>query len=173
MKRFYITGVAGTGKSTIGRMLQAEGAAAFDIEDIPGLCMWQNKETGELTDRNDIGDRDAAFLAAHDWVCDAKALESHMGSYAKSPVIAVGVAVNQKEYLHLFDQVFLLQCSDDVIVQRLKTRNTNDFGKTEAEQESVLGWRPYFEKALLERGAIAVPNDLGSVKTVKRLLEFL
>ncbi len=43
MGKFYITGVSGTGKSTLVQELVNRGIAAFDMDLIAGLCHWRNK----------------------------------------------------------------------------------------------------------------------------------
>jgi broad-specificity NMP kinase len=42
--KILITGIAGTGKSTIVPALQERGITAIDLHDVPGLCFWQNKK---------------------------------------------------------------------------------------------------------------------------------
>ena len=40
--------------------------------------------------------------------------------------------------------------------RRLKTRTTNDFGKTAQERAAVLGWNRFREDAFRDRGALVV-----------------
>ena len=48
MNKFYITGVAGTGKTSVGQRLLARGIQSFDIGAIPDLCQWRSKDTKEI-----------------------------------------------------------------------------------------------------------------------------
>ena len=45
--KILITGVGGTGKSTITKALNEKGVATLDLHDIPELFFLQNKETKE------------------------------------------------------------------------------------------------------------------------------
>ena len=47
MKKVYITGVSGTGKSTITEELARRGIFAVSTDAIEGLCCWRNKKTRE------------------------------------------------------------------------------------------------------------------------------
>jgi len=48
MKKIYITGISGTGKSTIAEELNKKGIYSIDIDSEKfNLCHWKNKETKE------------------------------------------------------------------------------------------------------------------------------
>jgi hypothetical protein len=49
-----------------------------------------------------------------------------------------GCVPNQGKFYPRFDAVVLLSASADVIVERVGTRDTNDYGKSDAERESIL-----------------------------------
>ncbi len=46
-KSILITGIAGTGKTSIISFLQQQGYTAYSIEDIKGICRMIYRETGE------------------------------------------------------------------------------------------------------------------------------
>src|SRR3989344_3397075 len=49
MKRFYITGISCTGKSSIALKLKEKGIPSIDIDEIKGLCHWVNKKTKKVS----------------------------------------------------------------------------------------------------------------------------
>src|SRR3990167_1057563 len=45
MKRFFITGISGVGKSSVAEKLSQRGIPSIDIDSVKGLCQWINKDT--------------------------------------------------------------------------------------------------------------------------------
>ena len=66
--KILITGIAGTGKTTVLAELQKEGYVVIDL-DATGICRWKNKETQEFTEYGETG-RDYEWLTQHGWYCD-------------------------------------------------------------------------------------------------------
>ncbi len=164
MKKFYITGVAGTGKSTVSKELNRRGVASFDIDVVPGLCHWVNKQTKEHAEYPTQVEK--VWIENHEWICDKEKLRQYMDTF-KDTVVVVGVCFNQKEYLDIFDKIFFLKCSESSLRHRLNTREENDFGKDPVQQEAVMEWHrdKSFEDKLVKRGAIPIDSE-GTVAEV-------
>lgn len=164
MKRaYYITGVAGTGKSTIGAELKNYGYTVFDIDKIEGLCHWKHKQTGEKAIYHTGVGKD--WIDAHDWLCDFERLKKMLDAEEKNAIV-VGIASNQEAHFDLFNKVFLLYCNKQTFIRRLNTRDGgNNFAKDETEQEQILGWYEYFQERVKKLGAIPI-NTEKSVKEV-------
>ena len=170
MKKFYITGVSGTGKTTIAKALNDGGVYSFDIDAIPDLCHWKNKETGEKADWfPKIG---TDWIKAHNWICDAVMLKKLLDEQ-KENIVVVGIASNQDEYLDLFDKVFLLQSSEETFTKRILEREDNDFGKDPSEQKIILGYYKDFEKSILDKGAISINTENSLDATVEKIISYL
>ena len=154
MKKIYITGISGTGKSTISEELNKKGIYSIDIDSSKyGLCHWKNKETRkEVYFEYGMG---KDWMESHGWYCDIEKLIKLL-NVPKNIVVAVGLITNQDEYLNMFDRVFLLQCDEKTFLSRLDTRTSNDFGKHPLEKEHILNFYKNFEKDLIERGAILI-----------------
>ncbi len=73
--------------------------------------------------------------------------------------VVVGLADNQSELFELFDKVFLLQCSEEAFLSRIKERTNHNFGKHDSEKEMLLGYYKEFENDILEKGAISMNTD--------------
>lgn len=85
-------------------------------------------------------------------------------------VVILGVADgSQDEYFNLFDKIFLLQCSLDTLIYRLKMRDTNVFAKTPEEQGVIVEWRKTFDPHLLKQGAISISSEGSVSDVIKRL----
>ncbi|PIR97266.1 MAG: hypothetical protein COT91_02300 [Candidatus Doudnabacteria bacterium CG10_big_fil_rev_8_21_14_0_10_41_10] len=46
MSKYYITGISGTGKSTLAEELKKRGFFTIDIDIEKDLCCWRNKKPG-------------------------------------------------------------------------------------------------------------------------------
>ena len=165
MKKVYITGVPGIGKSTIVKELNKRGIFAFDIDFAEGLCDWRNEKTNEKV--NGDGPHTIEWLRENVWFCDGEKLKELLSqdkpSFAKGYdrareiIVAAGIAKNQNEYLDLFDKVFLLQCSEETFLSRMANRKgDNEFGKSELERQYVLNFYKDFEQKLIARGAVVI-----------------
>jgi hypothetical protein len=110
------------------------------------------------------------FLEANDWYCDIKKLKKILNDDKKITFVC-GVSANQDEYLNLFDKVFLLHCSIDILVKRIDSREDHQFGKHPSEKEHILNWYQEFEENLINKGAIAIHNNNAIDIVVNQILE--
>ncbi len=161
MKHIYITGVSGTGKTTIANKLRERGVRAYSIDEEPGLCHWVNKADGTVVNYEAKLDRE--FINSHVWMCNVGQLKELIGH--DGPVVVLGLAENQKEFFSLFDTVLLLQCRPEIFLQRIKDRTDNVFGQDASAQQYVLETYEAFEKEMLQCGAVpvSVEGPIGDV----------
>jgi dephospho-CoA kinase len=110
-----VTGMSGTGKSTVLAELARRGHRVVDT-DVGGWIdesgpepLWREERIAALLDEDSDG---ALFVA----VCVA----------------------NQGRFYPRFDAVVLLSAPADVILDRVAARATNDFGKSDAERKKIL-----------------------------------
>lgn len=159
-RKIYITGISGTGKTTLAKKLAELGYLSISIDEVPGLCGWYNKETKKRVDYE--ADLTEDFIKAHEWLCDVVALKQFVdeATVKEIPFIAAGVADNQDEYLSLFDTVVLLKCGPEIFLDRINKRIDNDFGKEASAQEFLRQSYQSYEKAMIEKGAIIVNAEL-------------
>jgi dephospho-CoA kinase len=115
MRRILVTGMSGTGKSTVLAALGGHGFRVVDTDE-PG---WKDWRDGEEVWHED---RIAALLE----------------SEAPQPLVVSGCVVNQGSFYDRFDAVVLLSAPAEVILGRIRTRTTNSFGRAPAERERIL-----------------------------------
>lgn len=142
-----VTGMSGTGKSSALAELARRGHEVVDtdygdwVEERPGSeRLWREDRIDELLVHQD----GVLFVAA----CVA----------------------NQGKFYPRFDAIVLLSAPADVIVERVATRETNDFGKNDAERARILGDLAAVEP-LLRRGATAEIDTQAPIAEVVDALE--
>lgn len=129
MKRVLLTGMSGTGKSTVIQELAARGFRAVDLDD--GFS-----ETGP----------------DGDWLWREDRIQRLLSTEDGEVLFLSGCASNQAKFYPQFEHVVLLSAPADVIVCRLATRTTNSYGKDPDELALVLDHLQTVEP-LLRKGA--------------------
>lgn len=150
-KRYYITGVSGTGKSTLTQELKRRGLNAVDLDT--GLCSWKNTRTLEEAIAIDK-DRDD-FYHKNDWYCDEEQLHKLLKEQ-NGDLFVFGACANQDEFLQFFNKIFLLKCNPDTFTKRILLRTNNDYGKHPAELRNELQWFEEFNNHLIAQGAVVI-----------------
>lgn len=126
-----VTGMSGAGKSVALAELARRGHRVVDTdyggysEEVDGEQLWRQ-------------DRIEALLDGHE----------------DGVLFVSGCVANQGKFAPRFDAVVLLHAPAEVILERVAARDSNDFGKTDAERERILGDLAAVEP-LLRRAATA------------------
>jgi len=141
MKRVLLTGMSGTGKSTLIDELAARGYKAVDAD---------SNEWSEWV--NVAGEGPEGLDAGRDWVWREDCIQ-HLLSIDDAEILIVsGCASNQGKFHAQFDHIVLLSAPSEVLVRRLATRTNNPYGKQPDEVAQVLRYVQTIEP-LLRRGA--------------------
>ena len=118
MGTILVTGMSGTGKSTALNELRRRGFEVIDTDE-PGWTEWRDEDGGYVW-------REARFaeLLARD---------------RTATLYVSGTVSNQGRFYPRFDAVVLLSAPADVLLSRIESRTTNDYGKTAEERDLILG----------------------------------
>jgi len=120
MAVILVTGMSGTGKSTALAELARRGHRVVDTdyggysEEVTGV----DGEPEQLWHEDRIG----ALLAEH----------------ADGALFISGCVANQGKFYPRFDAIVLLSAPADVILERVASRRTTTFGKSDAERARIL-----------------------------------
>jgi dephospho-CoA kinase len=109
--------MSGTGKSTALIELERRGFEVVDTDEPP----W-----------SEWSDEDGGYVWREDLITELLARND-------GPTLYVSGAVsNQGRFYSRFDAVVLLSAPAGVLLQRLESRTTNDYGKTREQRELIL-----------------------------------
>lgn len=130
MKRILLTGMSGTGKSTVIGELAARGYRAIDMDE-PG---WSE------------------HAPDGDWVCREDRVRDALAREDGDVLFISGCATNQVRFYPQFDAIVLFSAPAEVLIERLAARTNNPYGKRPDELAEVLGYLETVEP-LLRRSA--------------------
>jgi hypothetical protein len=154
----FVTGVSGTGKSTVLRELRTRGCLARGVDE-DGYADWVSRRTGkaEVIPRGDPEFDIHAWYRAHDWALNARRIGvlSRAAARCGRPVFLCGTALGEAAVWHLFDRVVALVADVPTIERRLAAR-AGDYGKAPEELAAILGWHRDFEENYRRFGAVVV-----------------
>ncbi len=121
MATVLITGMSGTGKSTVLTELGRRGHRIADIDDL-GWAVEVSLPDGSGLQQLWREEPVTALLAEH----------------SNGSLFVAGCASNQRKFANRFDVVVLLSAPRDVLLDRVQTRTTNPFGQAAAERQRIL-----------------------------------
>jgi shikimate kinase len=119
MKRVLLTGMSGTGKSTVIAELAARGYKAVDT-DYGDWHEW------------------AAVAGERDWVWREDRIRQLLAAEDANVLFVSGTSANQGKFYAQFDHVVLLSAPVPLLLERLATRTTNPYGKHPEELARIL-----------------------------------
>jgi dephospho-CoA kinase len=121
MSTVLITGMSGTGKSTALAGLARRGFDVVDT-DSPSWIRWAPATTA----------------AEGEWVWREDRIAELLACGRERTLYVSGCRSNQGEFYDRFDAVVLLSAPGEIIMDRVQSRTTNDFGKGLGERERIL-----------------------------------
>ena len=160
MKRVLITGMSGTGKSTVIEELAARGYKAVDA-DYSGLS--ELVTIPASSDRSGLG-------AEQDWIWREDRIADLLATEDADVLFVSGTASNQWKFYGRFDHIVLLTAPAPVMTDRLVRRTNNPYGKDPPELARALALKETVEP-LLRRGAdLEIDTSAPVDEVVERIL---
>ncbi len=148
MTAILITGMSGTGKSTVLAALADRGYPTVDTD----LDDWIDETGPERLLRLD---RLTALLDDHE--------------SAGMPLFVAGTVANQRALYPRFAEIVLLSAPLPVMMARIATRDTNPFGRTEDERARIISDTEVIEPLLRASATVELDTRAPLAETVERL----
>jgi len=142
VRRILITGMSGTGKSTVVRELARRGHRVVDTDE-DDWSVELPLPDGSGVEQLWWEDRMTALLAED----------------GEGTLFVSGCVANQGKFRDRFDAVVLLSVPEEVLLERIETRPTNPFGKDPAERERILRDLATVEPLLRRSASIEIMTD--------------
>lgn len=156
MTRILITGMSGTGKSSVVLRLRELGYRAVDMDDgWPALVELVTDADGQP-----------------DWIWREDVVEEALSS-DHDVVFIAGAATNQPRFYPRFDHIVLLSAPADVTMERLRTRTTNPYGKRPEELALALHYKRTVEPAMRRSATIEIDTTAPLDDVVARIVSLL
>lgn len=118
--KVLVTGMSGTGKSSVLRELAKRGHSVVDT-DTDEWCEWVTLPDGSA-----------------DWIWRVEAITRLLTGHCQGKLFVAGCKSNQGRFYPLFDHIALLSAPRDVILQRVAHRTDNPYGKSPEERDLIL-----------------------------------
>jgi len=173
MPLIYITGVEGSGKSTVSKYLNSKGYNALDIDD-EGLAKRYYKNTWELTDN-----LPSTSEPTYDWYnerewkmkpSDVLMIKQRSGT---NLLFLCGITDNFKDIKDLVDKTICLSLPESIVIQRIQTRTNDDFGKIEAQLKYILKKHSSYEDDNERSGSIMIDASMPLSQVVDSILHYV
>jgi shikimate kinase len=158
VKRVLLTGMSGTGKSTLIRELAARGYKAIDAD----ADEWSEWVTV-------TGDPDPV-REGQDWVWRADRIQRLLATEDAGVLFVSGCASNQGQFHAQFDHIVLLSAPTRVLAERLATRTTNPYGKHPDELARVLRHVHTVEPLLRRAASLEVDTSAPLDQVIEAIL---
>lgn len=152
MKRVLITGLSGTGKSSLISELASRGYKAIDTDWNPE---WEKPpDSAEGSGWLWREDRIKALLETED-----------------AEILFVSACVeNQAKFYPRFDEIVLLSVPAEVTIERLAKRTNNQYGKRPEEEAEVLAYKVMVEPLLRKSATIEIDTSRQLSDVVEALI---
>jgi RNase adaptor protein for sRNA GlmZ degradation len=147
--RVLVTGMSGTGKSTVVHELRRRGYAAYDADD--------------------DGYSEPAPGGAWHWRVEA--IDELLARYDETLVFFAGCSDEQAGFE--WDCIALLTTPEPVMVSRVETRATNPYGKGTAEMARILEDLREVEPLLRRRANVVIDTTQPLDDVIDQLLEIV
>ena len=148
-KKYLISGLPSTGKSTVAAELLQRGYYAIDA------------------------DAAIARQTSDGWMWGRDRLQQALSDSNDRDVFICGSATNRDEFIHLFDRVFILYIDNTTMRHRLTTRMNNTFGKDPNELAKQLQNNLGVKEYSLRRGRLVIDATQPIATVVDMILEKL
>jgi dephospho-CoA kinase len=151
MPKVLVTGMSGTGKSTVLQLLGQRGHRVVDT-DTDQWSHWVSSPDG-----------------SPDWIWREDAITWLLASHNDGHLFVAGCKTNQGKFYPQFDHIALLSAPADVLLARIGARDNNPYGKRPQEQALILRYLAEVEPQLRATATIEIDASAPISQVVQKL----
>lgn len=152
---FFVSGPAGSGKTTLAATLREMGYNAIDEMSLGHFA----GEQGQPIPSGDIHPEDEAWSQVHRWSLDEKRLRQILAEHLGDHLFVCGSSRNQYNFFPLFDKILFLDVNDRTLLERLGNERDHNYGKHPFQRRKVIDDLDHFRKVMKEHGATFIDAE--------------
>jgi len=159
VKRVLITGMSGTGKSSVIRRLAELGYKAVDTDE----GGYSEVAALDPTDPGSLG-------SSEDWRWNEDRIGALLDDDDAEVLFVSGTSSNQSKFYPRFDHIVLLTARDALMVERMRTRTNNPYGKDPSDIARQLRLKPVVEGWLRMAADLEIDTSASLDEVVERVV---
>jgi dephospho-CoA kinase len=144
---YLISGLPGTGKTSVCEELQLRGYHAIDADKAFG------------------------FQADNGWIWNDEKLSEVLDDLSSDTLFICGSASNRDKYMDRFAKIFILYVDSETLKTRLIDRTNNNFGKSPATLTRQLELNEGVKEYSIKRGRIIIDATQSITEVVGNILD--
>ncbi len=166
---YFITGISGSGKTTVARELIKRGYIALDSKVTKGIFHFADTDGKPASD---FRPQDKEWSSTFKWVLNLPMLQEILEQYGDSEVVFLCGRGNIRQHWNLADKVFLLKVDSKTMINRLnRADRDNEFAKDKATQAMLLDKLEFVQRSLTNAGAITIDATQPITEVVDAILD--
>ncbi len=167
-KLYLVTGMSGSGKTTVARHLLERGEVAFDSKINPGIYHFIN-EKGIVAENLNL--KDEQWKKQYRWLLNKEKLQELLEKHKDAQRVFLCGRANIFQYWDKASKVFLLRVDEPTLLDRLNNESRdNMFAKDAATQERLINNLDTVQEKISQKGAIIIDARASIEKVVDQIL---
>lgn len=151
---YFVTGISGSGKTTVARELIKRGYVALDSKVTKGIFHFVDSEGRPASD---FRPQDKDQSNKYKWVLNVPLLQRLLEQNKDSKAVFLCGRGNIRQHWALAEKVFLLRVDAETMINRLnRADRDNDFAKDKATQTKLFDSLEFVQRSLANAGAISI-----------------
>lgn len=162
MTAYYIAGSNGTGKSTVGEVLEQRGYRVIETDFEERLSAWCDIDTQRRIEPSEMPRQPYPedWVKSHVWLWDSGRMHELLSSISEEPVFFCGGADNSQDFYNSFTKRFGLYVPDlNTLRARLQNREPQRWVDGSSELAKSISRAAASKDLFISKGFIAIDSS--------------